>query len=263
MNDFLQRILSWEQEFLKNSSCKFCAAECYESVSSTMEEARSMLGRTQKTDGLVIARTQTRGRGRRGNEWQSEHDGFYATFFFTTANEAADFEGLSLVVGSVLVSVCKDWDIKTYLKWPNDLCTAEGKKLAGILIELVPIAGKKLAVLIGIGINLGPVPPSVPDAGSLFEQNRKILSQAAVAANIYPKLASNFRAFENKGFLPFRPGWLEHAIWLGEELQGISNGREVSGVFTGVDEKGRLLLDKQGETFSLSSGDVSLVRRKE
>ena len=103
----------------------------------------------------VAAHVQTHGKGRRGRTWVSQL-GASLTFSLLWRFQcgAAALSGLSLCVGVALIRALGDFDVNSaQLKWPNDVLI-EGKKLAGILIELQgDLEGPSVAV-IGVGINL-------------------------------------------------------------------------------------------------------------
>lgn len=103
----------------------------FDSVSSTMDVALEIAS-SSSLPFLVIAKYQSRGRGRGNNSWQSVSEGFYGTFVFSQPQKSLD--GLSVYIGySIIVDLGL---VSAFLKWPNDLLTYELKKFGGILIEL-------------------------------------------------------------------------------------------------------------------------------
>jgi biotin-[acetyl-CoA-carboxylase] ligase BirA-like protein len=103
---------------------------------------------------VVIANEQTAGRGRRGRSWfASRGDSLTFSLLWRFAPGTAP-AGLSLAVGlAVAQALEKVGAGGTALKWPNDILK-DGRKLGGILVELLP--GAPHAAVIGIGINLHP-----------------------------------------------------------------------------------------------------------
>ena len=94
---------------------------------------RARAGRLEPV--LLVAETQTAGRGRLGRQWHSgARAGEVLTFSLGMPLRMADWSGLSLAVG---VSVAQSLHPSLQLKWPNDVWLQE-RKLAGILIETDP-----------------------------------------------------------------------------------------------------------------------------
>ncbi|PPD16019.1 MAG: biotin--[acetyl-CoA-carboxylase] ligase, partial [Methylotenera sp.] len=103
----------------------------------------------------VAAHIQTSGRGRRGRTWVSQL-GASLTFSLVWRFQcgAAALSGLSLAVGVALMRALQNLGVnQAQLKWPNDVLV-EGKKLAGILIELQGDLDGPSTAVIGVGINL-------------------------------------------------------------------------------------------------------------
>lgn len=101
---------------------------------------------------LIIAETQTAGRGRRGNEWKSDKGA--ALFSFSLApNRALKFEEyrkLPLITGlAVLNALRAISDLDCMFKWTNDVYT-KNKKISGLLIEFT---GEFFIIGIGINVN--------------------------------------------------------------------------------------------------------------
>lgn len=128
-------------------------------VSSTQDEAGRRLDAGEQAPFAVTARRQQAGRGRLGRRFVSPDGGnVYLTYAHSTRLAPSQRTWMPLVAGLAAISavdaVAGASGVRIGLKWPNDLQTADGRKLGGILVEGRGAQG----VLIGIGINLrGPV----------------------------------------------------------------------------------------------------------
>ncbi len=106
---------------------------------------------------LLVAESQTAGRGRLGRQWDSGSslsvDGTPAALMFSMGMPLSpqSWSGLSLAVG---VSVAQSLHPDLRLKWPNDVWFCD-RKLGGILIETATFGDIRF-VVIGVGINVGP-----------------------------------------------------------------------------------------------------------
>ncbi len=226
----------------------------YNQCSSTMDAAREL------TDaGLVIAKTQTAGRGRQGRAWNSAAHGLYATLALPYSGNLQHLSGVSLFTGCILARVLTQTAAPVRLKWPNDIQALDGRKLAGILIE-APGAGSSPRLLIGFGINLEGEIKDLPEAVFLSEICDKPPSYLQLAAAIYAELAQSFPVFIEQGFAAFKAEWLELASWLIHSDVRINLGQEVLiATALGISDGGELLVAHQGKERLISVGDVSAL----
>jgi BirA family biotin operon repressor/biotin-[acetyl-CoA-carboxylase] ligase len=213
--------------------------------------------------GLVLtADRQTAGRGRRERSWKSTPEGSL-TFSMLWRFAPGKIGGLSLAIGLALLYALEKFGAKHLaLKWPNDLLfvppEAESGKLAGILIELVPV-DKKVAVVIGIGLNLCS-PDGIPAAG-LADCLPLMPPRDELLVAILLELQRALAVLEAHGFAALRHEWqTRHAYQdCAVNLQD-SGCVKAEGICRGVDDEGALLLEIPG-TIELSrffAGDLSL-----
>ena len=231
---------------------------CFTSVDTTMESARQLLSSVTPTaPAVVVAENQTRGRGRQGRTWESPPQGFYGTITFATEAPLASLTGLSLVVGVATLELLSSLGCEVGLKWPNDVLDRNGRKVSGVLIELVQERGLTF-VLIGIGINLVGQPESLKqEAASILGLSGRAIRPAAIAARLCPTLWQAWNRFQAQGFAPFKPEWTQHALFLDSELTiDVGQKEIVRGTFRGVSDEGHLLLEVAGKTRTIFSGHI-------
>jgi BirA family biotin operon repressor/biotin-[acetyl-CoA-carboxylase] ligase len=231
-----------------------------------MDIARELYERVKVgTVGLVIARIQTAGRGRQGRVWTSAEGAFLGTYIIRlsglkrpgeiTSSYFAKLSGYSLVVGLALHRFLETKGISAALKWPNDLLTADGRKIAGVLIEVIPDAND-LVVLCGIGCNLNKAPQTVPGSAGIIELGQP-LSRYEVVNDFTPQLLSITEEFLSEGFAPFQNDWLSRAFQYSDNITIKSGNIELNGCWNGVNEHGELqLLTADGCIKSISSGEI-------
>src|SRR3954468_16526787 len=155
----------------------------YDAVGSTLDVAHDLAAKGAEAGTLIVANTQTAGRGRMGRTWRSEPGaGLWLTLIERPSDPSA-LDVLSLRVGLELAPALDPFtELRVQLKWPNDLYVAQ-RKLAGILIEARWREGHPEWVAIGVGINLRP-PASQPRAIGL----RAEVTRDDVLAAIAPRL---------------------------------------------------------------------------
>lgn len=129
----------------------------YETVSSTMDVAREHYFLTKETGAVIQAQAQTAGRGRQGRAWFTPPNSqvcltaIGAPIALEHAWRIALLAGLAIHDG-ISVAIPES---QPRLRFPNDVLLG-GKKVAGVLVETVPVAGASQhgVPLIGIGVNL-------------------------------------------------------------------------------------------------------------
>jgi BirA family biotin operon repressor/biotin-[acetyl-CoA-carboxylase] ligase len=209
---------------------------------------------------VVITREQTAGRGRRGRHWiASPGDSLAFSLLWRFAPGTAP-AGLSLAVGlAVAKAMARVGADDTALKWPNDILR-DGRKLGGILIELVP--GTPHAAVIGIGLNLH-LPAAMP--AELRELSAALCAPGTTAdentlyAVLLGELLAVLEAFAAAGFAPLRAGWMARNAHAEARVSLSSDfGAARSGICRGVDTDGALLFETEGRIERVLSGEVSL-----
>jgi BirA family transcriptional regulator, biotin operon repressor / biotin---[acetyl-CoA-carboxylase] ligase len=217
---------------------------------------------------LLVARTQTAGRGRAGRNWYSAA-GSSLTFSLAWkfGRPVHALMGLPLAAGVALANALATFNVEVALKWPNDVLF-EGKKLAGILIESASANHGSPEVswaVIGIGINIRL------DAQAMREIGTPVASVAWLAevdqdmllANVISSLAEMLVQFEHEGLVAFAPHWNRLHAYRGQAVRILDNGHLLhEGIAVGVDEVGRFLLDGAHGRVAVMAGDVSLRLRE-
>ncbi|MFY9234579.1 MAG: biotin--[acetyl-CoA-carboxylase] ligase [Fimbriimonadaceae bacterium] len=129
-----------------------------EEVSSTQDIAAELLSQGERMPSVILALHQTAGKGRLGRTWLSPRGGSLAAsipFAGYADHPRPWLIGMALAAAAAGALHCQ-------VRWPNDL-TVGGKKLGGILTELLPGPGGTLVPVVGIGVNLGQIdfPPEL------------------------------------------------------------------------------------------------------
>lgn len=122
-------------------------------VKSTNDSAIRILRNSKQNYGMIIAETQSKGRGQYGRKWLSFRGNLFVSFFYSLEKINSTTSKLTKI-NCLLVKklITKYYKKKILYKKPNDLLI-EGKKICGILQETVNIMNKRF-LIVGIGINL-------------------------------------------------------------------------------------------------------------
>lgn len=206
---------------------------------------------------VVAARRQTAGRGRMGRTWFSE-PGASLTFSLLWRFAPGTLpHGLSLAVGVALVEALKALGVGGLaLKWPNDVLR-DGRKVAGVLVELVP--GAPHAAVIGIGLNRR-LPTALP--AEVRATAADVGVEAAPAQLLARLLAALLRVLEEfaaGGFVALRARWLAHCAHLDVPVTILSEfAPPLSGRCVAIDVDGALMIETPVCVQRVLSGEVSL-----
>ncbi|MDI6746329.1 MAG: biotin--[acetyl-CoA-carboxylase] ligase [Rhodocyclaceae bacterium] len=142
------------------------------------------------------------------------------------------------------------------LKWPNDLLLG-GRKLGGILVEL--LSGAPHVAVIGIGLNLR-LPAALPDD---LQAQCAALDQSGdpneLLAGILVELLSVLERFSASGFAGLRDDWMARHAFANAPIRLLSDFAPPRiGICRGVDTDGALLLEEAGQVERVLSGEMSL-----
>jgi BirA family biotin operon repressor/biotin-[acetyl-CoA-carboxylase] ligase len=219
------------------------------------------------TEGTVlVAERQTRGRGRLGRQWVSE-PGAALTFsvLLRPAGVPPASRGwLPLLAGvAVAAGIRAQTGLDVSLKWPNDVLTPGGK-LAGILGEQTGDA-----VVVGIGLNVGDLPASVPggSATSLAVMGATGVDRSGLLAAILREFEHWYRRWIDASppgdavSSGLRAEYLRSCATVGMQVRvELPGGAILAGRACDVDAVGRLLVAAPDGVEPVSAGDVIHVR---
>jgi BirA family biotin operon repressor/biotin-[acetyl-CoA-carboxylase] ligase len=201
---------------------------------------------------VVISEQQTAGRGRQGKEWYSPNAGnIYMTIKFKDKNPAP----LSLIIG-LLISEAMDsvsgQKINAGLKWPNDLLINK-KKICGILIES-EINADEVEFIVGIGINY-----SLPKKESWWGEIGE-LADILPREKLMNSILQNIINYKENGYKNWKDAWEKRCMHIGTELKALSNNQKETdiGIFNGINEEGKMLLQTERTLKIISSGECSI-----
>ena len=201
---------------------------------------------------VVISEQQTAGRGRQGKEWYSPDAGnIYMTIKFKDKNPAP----LSLIIG-LLISEAMDsvsgQKINACLKWPNDLLINK-KKICGILIES-EMSADEVEFIVGIGINY-----SLPKKESWWGEIGE-LADILPREKLMNSILQNIINYKENGYKNWKDAWEKRCMHIGIELKALSNNQKDTdiGIFIGINEEGKMLLQTERGLKIISSGECSI-----
>lgn len=168
---------------------------CEETVGSTNNLIKALAAQGAPEGTAIFAERQTEGRGRLGRSFYSPAGtGLYFSVLLRPALPARELSDLTARIAvCVRRAICDVCGVEVDIKWVNDLCL-NGKKLGGILTELV--GGETPAAVVGIGINCDQTdfPPELSGiAGSVCAETGVFVDREALAAACLRRLSEAYR----------------------------------------------------------------------
>jgi BirA family biotin operon repressor/biotin-[acetyl-CoA-carboxylase] ligase len=246
-----KRLHEWEHEIWQCCP-ELGVVQCYDEIGSTMDAAPQLSPHLALEQfGVLVARSQLSGRGQHGSTWSEGSRGLYATWICRTALAPARLIGLSLVVGLAVKHVCAEFGAEVRLKWPNDVYSVAGAKLAGILIESSVWEGAT-QVGIGVGLNIEHAPVTEQLTTDLLALTQRKISAPQVAGLLSSALMRYWSRFQQGGFSAFREEWTQSAFGLGRGVRLHTANAVQQGEFIGISEDGclRVLIENREHLFA-------------
>jgi len=229
----------------------------HQALDSTNSEARRLAEAGEPGPVWISAARQSAGRGRRGRAWDSGEGNLAATLLLRPRSQLSVTGQLSFVAALATAEMAAHFapSAAITVKWPNDVL-AEGKKLAGILLESGGASeGNWLAI--GIGVNLANFPEGTEfPATSLAQLAVATPSSEDALSVLAARFAHWYDAWMEDGFEIVRGAWLARASGLGAAIRARLPNETRFGVFEGIDDRGALLLNEQGRVRAIAAGEV-------
>ena len=244
--------------------------EFRQEVGSTNDLALDLAGREGlQFPLLVLAETQTAGRGRKTNRWWTDAGALCFSLVLDSTSRAlppSRWPQASLTAG---LAVCEaleelltdvETDVDVQLKWPNDVYV-NCKKISGVLLESPHLKHGKLVIGVGINVNnsLDTAPAEISDtATAMCDVADQQFPLATVSVCVLDKL---FERLNQIGSHDQRLGelWRKRCLLTGHKVHVDTAHREFAGLCQGIDEAGALLVQTDTNIERCLAGTITLV----
>ncbi len=230
------------------------------STTSTNDWAASMSEKAENGS-IFLAERQTKGRGRRGRQWESPFgEGLFLSVLKYPKLPPCQVMKLTLCAGLAVCRGIQDvTGVLPGIKWPNDI-VLEGKKVCGILAEMRAEADKMVHVVIGIGVNVNQM--GFPEELKEIATSLKLITGKEWDKNRLVAAICN-RMEEYEGLLEQNSFPIEEyrslCVTLGREVRVIKVDSEYSAKAVTITDDGELkVLLPDGTQQIISSGEVSV-----
>ncbi len=235
----------------------------YDSVDSTNNVCKK-LAKKGETSALVIAYSQTAGKGRLGRSFFSPQDtGIYMSLLLTVhlspEQSTLITTAAAVAVSDAIDKVCKK---STSIKWVNDIYL-DRKKVCGILCEAGFSGGSSAQnyIILGIGINLFAPKDSFPEdiknkAGSIIESTAE---DNCLKEKLIEEIVNRFMEIYNT--LPskaYMKDYRRKSFLTGKAVSFIKDGKQFTGTVMDINDNAEIIIQTKDEAVTLFAGEVSL-----
>ncbi len=212
---------------------------------------------------VVVAETQSQGRGRHERTWVSPHGKnlYFNTLIPLDTIPQKNYSGFTQITALTLASLLREYGVKANVKWPNDLLW-NGHKICGILSELF-FANHRPLLSMGIGLNVNAEVPDFQEldrkAASLSMILSQKLNREVLLNEILRKIEHSLRDFAENGFAPWLKAWEKMENFVGREARVIQGETVTPGTIAGINADGSLQFEIQDKKIiSVYSGDLEI-----
>ncbi len=218
-----------------------------DSVTSTQSYAADLL-KSGEPVGAVMALEQTEGRGRFGREWHSPAGECLAvSIVFTNyiGHARPYLIGMSLAVACARA-------FKAQVQWPNDV-VIRGRKLGGILTEMMTDDKDRLVPVVGVGINLNQLsfPSEIAEIATSVQLEHGLEIEPEQALDLITHQLESLR--EAYTWPDLARWWEKYDATAGKRYK-LQDGRE--GIAQRIGEDGELICKVDGKEERILAADA-------
>ena len=237
----------------------------FDSIDSTQNQALKIANEPENNGAVIIAATQTGGKGRTGRKWISPKGGIWFSIILHPKFDIS-ITTLFPIASSLALSkaIENTFEITPELKWPNDL-TIKSKKIAGILVDAAFESNKIESLVLGVGINFNvdikaikktlKDTPNFYGVSSLSEQNKKV-KPIQLVQNFFVELEKIYELLNKKQTKKIILEWTKRSSTIGKNVEINTTDGKIKGKATKIDEDGALIISNKSKTYKVIAGDV-------
>lgn len=213
---------------------------------------------------VVVADSQTAGRGRLNRQWFSPPGlNLYFSLVLRPSIPPARVPQIALVAGMAVARCLRaiSPDLDAGVKWPNDVLL-RGKKLCGILCDMRSEMDMVHHVIAGVGVNVNVTRDDFPDAVAGTATSLRIalgreVSRPELLAGLLLQIERAYRLWLESGLEAFRGEWREQSVLRGCRVSVSALNETISGRVVDLASTGALVVEQEdGQRREIVSGDV-------
>jgi len=240
----------------------------FREATSTNDIAKELAKKRAKEGTVIVAVTQTRGRGRLKREWVSPEGGLWFSIILRPKLSPKDAAKLTLMTSvAVAKTINKMFDLEAEIKWPNDVLV-RGKKICGILTETSTKGESLDFAIVGVGVNANFSLQDLPKnlraySTTLKEELKREIELEALLRSLLEATEHYYNMISQGKFNAIRAEWKSLSKFLGSYVEVMSFDEKIKGRATDIDKNGALIIRLRDQTTrKIVSGDVTILKQK-
>ena len=236
---------------------------------STFDIAKEKIKEKASHGTLIIAETQTGGKGRQARKWLSPQGGIWMSIILKPRLDLSLLSSITLLCAVAVSKTIEEMfpQLNPEIKWPNDIYI-NSKKVSGMLTETIVQKGSAEYSIVGIGINANNTSELMDEEVKMtsisFNDMGIHVNREQMASCINDKLQDLISTYVKEENLDFILDYYhKHMHWVNEEAvmkNTITNEVSKKGIIRGIDKQGQLLMEIDGQVEKIVSGELSLRR---
>ncbi|MCW3980561.1 MAG: biotin--[acetyl-CoA-carboxylase] ligase [Candidatus Bathyarchaeota archaeon] len=234
-------------------------------MSSTNEIAKEIAKTSDEERVVIIAETQTLGKGRIRRRWISPRGGIWLSIILRPRILSRDASKLTFIMSSTVAnSIKRIFGLNAEVKWPNDVLV-RSRKICGILTEISTRTGIVQFVIIGLGINANIDLLTFPrtlrkKVTSLKQELGYSVNLRRFTESLLCSFENNYKRFHRGEWHTLLSEWKALATFFGRQVKVTSLGETVVGEALDVGTDGALKIKlKDGTLREIVAGDLTLI----
>ena len=231
---------------------------------STNNVAKALAEQGAEEGTIIIAETQTYGKGRLGRKWESPKGGVWLSIILKPKLKMREIVKINLLAAvAVAKTIREEFKLNAEVKWPNDILI-DRRKVCGILTEAVSEGDRAKYVILGIGINANFELAALPETlRATATSLKEILGKEVDREKFICNLLKNFEVYYEK----FKEGktdlilndWRKLSCILNRKVQISDYKKKFEGLAIDIDKDGYLIVKlNNGILKKILSADVTL-----
>jgi BirA family biotin operon repressor/biotin-[acetyl-CoA-carboxylase] ligase len=235
---------------------------CLIEVASTNEVART-IARECRNGTVILAETQTQGRGRLSRSWASPPGGIWMSLILKPQISLDRAYRINMIISVAIARALFElYGLVAGIKWPNDLLIEE-KKICGILLEVSAEVDRLDYVVVGIGINANVDMSDFPvewRTTSLRQELGREIARFELIQKILQEIEDLYQRMDS---IEIYEEWRRRSVTLGRQVCINSISGDLLGEAVDLAEDGALLIRSQDDLHRVLAGDCIHLRAQE
>ena len=237
----------------------------FQETDSTNIQAFSLASQGLEEGAIIIAESQTSGKGRLSRKWISPSGkNLYLSIILRPKILTYHAPRLTIATAVSLSETLDDFKIFDHrIKWPNDILINE-RKLSGILTEMKGDRDTVDFAVIGVGVNLNSSFNDYPDeirdsVISLKEFTNTEINRIEFLQSFLANFERNYFHFIQGGFNEILGKWIEKSSIINQKIRVTEHDNIFTGIVTEVTSEGNLIVMADKKIHIVNSGDINYI----